>query len=168
MNKKLLTGIAAVALIGALGTTALAATTDITSGAARPFKVKMFGGDFENLTEEEKAELETELAAKRTEMEKMAAEQEAKWEALSDSQKEELYALQEAAIDNQIDMIEKQLEFGLIDETQANEQITRLEEAKTNIGGSGDQMFFGGHGGMKFKFSDKTALETIKSEVTES
>ncbi len=178
MNKKIITGITAAALIGILGTSVFAAsdtTTSTTAPQARGEKIFKIKGNFENMTEEEKAALQAEMQAKKAEFENMTEEEKAalqaerdakmaemkakmtekkaKWNALTDAQKEEIYKLQEARIDNEISMVKKYLELGLIDQTEADQQITHLEESKTNLKNGENMPFmsFGGQKGMKMK-----------------
>lgn len=61
------------------------------------------------------------MEANQAEMKTKMEERTAKWSALNDSQKEELYVLQENEIDVNIQLIDKQLELGLIDSEMATE-----------------------------------------------
>lgn len=86
-----------------------------------------------NLTDEQKAEMEARMAEMETRMAEMEAARAARdetWNALTDEQKEELYALYDAKIDAEIAIVQKQLSLGLLSEDEAAAQIARLEENK--------------------------------------
>jgi hypothetical protein len=91
------------------------------------------------LTDEQKAEME----AKKAEMDAISE----KWSALTDVQKEEIYSLKEKAsgIDNQI--IDKYLEWGLIDEETAAEMKAGLTERMTQMRENGRMPLLRGKGG---------------------
>ncbi len=84
---------------------------------------------FANLTDEQKAEKE----AMRAEGEKAFKEAKAKWDALTDAQKETLYKLQEEKIDLEIKSVKTMSDLGLTDKTQAEEMIKMLTEHKAQI-----------------------------------
>ncbi len=55
------------------------------------------------------------------------------WAALSDSQKEEIYKLKDKIIDTQLQIIDKYVEWEIIDESKAVEIKEGLIDSKTNI-----------------------------------
>ena len=69
-----------------------------------------------------------------------------KWDALTDEQKEEIYGLndQKTAIDSQI--IDKYVEFGLIDAEAAAEMKENLENRRSDMRSNGRMPMFGGKG----------------------
>lgn len=78
----------------------------------------------------------------------------AKWNALSDDQKNEIYALKEKASAIESQIIDKYLEYGIVDQTTADNIKTRMNERNAQMrtdgqfpmmGGKG----FGGPGGMR-------------------
>ncbi|MHB1154090.1 MAG: DUF2680 domain-containing protein [Eubacteriales bacterium] len=56
-----------------------------------------------------------------------------KWAALSDAQKEEIYQLKDKIIDTQLQIIDKYVEWEIIDESKAVEIKEGLIDSKTNI-----------------------------------
>lgn len=136
---------------------------DESEAALAPFKSLSFGKDFDtNLTDEQKSEIEKKIAEikailhsaisdeQKTKMEAKKAEKKAKWDALSDAQKEELYGLQDKSIDAQIEAIDKCLTFGLIDQEMAQDMKERLNEAKALMREDGGKCMFN-FGGFKVK-----------------
>jgi septal ring factor EnvC (AmiA/AmiB activator) len=106
------------------------------------------------LTEEQQAEMEArraEMDAQRAEMESERTAQQEAWNALTDAQKEEIYALQDQSIDTEIATIDKYLSFGLLSEDAAAEMKASLEEKKAAIRENGMLPFAGAKGGMHGK-----------------
>ena len=102
------------------------------------------------MTEEQKAAMEEQHQLQLEQREAALA----KWNALTDAQKNEIYALKEkaSAIDSQI--IDKYLEYGIVDQTTADNMKTMMNERNAQMrtdgqfpmmGGKG----FGGPGGMR-------------------
>jgi hypothetical protein len=88
-----------------------------------------------------------EMETQRAEIEAERAAQQETWAALTDAQKEELYALHDATLDAQIAVIDKQLSLGLLTEENAAQMKESLEAQKTAIRESGVMPFPGGKGG---------------------
>lgn len=91
------------------------------------------------LTDEQKAEME----ARKAEMDAISE----KWSALTDAQKEEIYSLKDKASDIESQIIDKYLEWGVIDENNAADMKARLAERKTEMRENGRMPMFGGKGG---------------------
>lgn len=133
----------------------------------------------ENLTDEQKAELEAKKAEMESQISEMKAKVQAlveKWNALTDAQKEEVYALKDLEFDAQIETIDKYVALGLVAEQDVAEVKTKLTDMKTVIRENGNlpgiicgpcidgaNMMFGGRGGrMGLKFG--ASLDTESSE----
>lgn len=120
--------------------------------------------DMAELTDEQKAEMETRMTEMKTKMEAMNE----KWAALTDAQKEEVYALQDeaAAVESQI--IDKYLEFGLIDEQTATDRKTKITESSAAMQESDAMPMFGGRGerGGKGKFRSALPAESESTTTT--
>jgi hypothetical protein len=101
-------------------------------------------GKIPELTEEQKAEMET----KKAEMDAKRKAVREKWDSLSEEQKNELYALQDKIGGAQIEIIDKQLELGLIDEETAKIQKEQIAERQTKIRENGGCFMGGGKGKM--------------------
>lgn len=84
-----------------------------------------------NLTPEQKAEMK----AKYEESQK-------KWAALSDDQKNEIYKLTDKKIDIKIQIIDKYLEYGIIDKDSADSMKAKLNNYKTQMRESGKMPMF--------------------------
>lgn len=138
-----LTATCVAALIGVMGFTsfaesATASDTADATAASENSSTQIEEKAAPELTEEQKAEMETRKV-------QMDASQKA-WEALTDAQKEEIYALEDekSAIDSKI--IDKYLEFGVVDAQTAEEFKTRTSEEKTKMRENGRMPMFGGKG----------------------
>ncbi len=121
------------------------ATPDTDSNVKRPAPpsfVKGFGGEprverfkdgeMPELTDEEKALFEE----KRKEIEEFAAKHEEtleKWAALTEAQKNELYAIEEQSIALEKQKIDKQLELGLIDQETADAAKAELDKVVADM-----------------------------------
>ena len=157
-TKILVLALCALVSISALGAASFAAAVedDANGSGAAPksswgLPGPMFGkGEAPNLTDEQKAEIEDNMKARQAEMDSRMAAQQAQWDALSDEQKEALYSLQDIVADAQIAVIDKMLEYGLIDEETAQEMKDRLEASKASMRENGGMHLFGagfGHRG---------------------
>ncbi len=103
------------------------------------------------LTDEQRAEFQAQMEARRAQFDAMQN----KWSALTDAQKEEIYAMKDKAMDIDAQIIDKYLEWGVIDADTAAEMKSNLETRKSDMrtngrmpmmgGGRGDR---GGRGGM--------------------
>jgi predicted transglutaminase-like cysteine proteinase len=162
MKKRKITALAcAGALALGMGVTAFAASQADSAEKARPRqRIELseeqkaeFGakhakmgemrrgpGKMPELTEEQKAEME----AKKAEMEAKVKARQEKWDNLSEEQKNELYAMQDKIGDTQIEIIDKQLELGLIDEETAKTQKEQIAERKTKTRENGGCFMGGG------------------------
>lgn len=116
------------------------AVTNSTADSTQP-TVEDFTGRHGRyaLTEEQKTEME----AKRVQMEAMTE----KWSALTDAQKEEIYALKEKASRINSQIIDKYLEWGLMDQNTADEMKAGLTESITRMRENGKMPFMRGQGG---------------------
>jgi hypothetical protein len=85
------------------------------------------------LTPEQKAELD----AKRKEWLAKKQNSQKKWSALTDAQKNEIYALMDKQIDIKSQMIDKYLANGVIDHATATKMKEKLAERKTQMRKSG-------------------------------
>lgn len=81
------------------------------------------------LTEEQKAEFEKERRQHQQQMEAMQS----KWQALGESQKEEIYKIEEQKLDLEMQMVEKYLSAGLIDQTKAEEMKAHIKQRKADL-----------------------------------
>lgn len=140
MHKKtMLIVVCCLMLILALGaTTAFAASdTEASDRSGGPFDRGF--ADFENMSEEMKAEMEAQMGerkpemtedmeARHTEMQAQMEARQAKWDALTETEKEEIYDLQRQLID-------KYLQLGLIEADEAALMKERL--AEQNVFGRG-------------------------------
>jgi hypothetical protein len=146
-SKKMLLALLCTATVSLMATTAFAAqqsralpaaltqTTETETGTERRFDQAPL-----ELTEEQKAEMETRRAA----MEAQRAAREEAWNNLTDAQKEELYVLQDAAIDAEIAVIDKQAALGLLTAEDATAMKESLEAKKAAIRESDSMPFMGG------------------------
>lgn len=82
-----------------------------------------------SLTEEQKAEFEKERQQHQQQMEAMHS----KWQALGDAQKEEIYKLEEQRLDLELQMAEKYLAAGLIDQKRADEMKEHIKQRKADL-----------------------------------
>lgn len=139
--------IAAVTALTVLGATvfAFAGTTTAATTTTTP---GMWNRT--NLTVEQKAAMEEQ---RQLQMEQRDAAL-AKWNALTDAQKNEIYDLTEKASAIESQIIDKYLEYGIVDQTTADNIKTRMNERNAQMrtdgqfpmmGGKG----FGGPGGMR-------------------
>ncbi len=99
-------------------------------------------GEIPQLTDEEKAAMEEKRAEMRAQMEALNE----KWSALTDAQKEEYYAIQDKAIDAKLELIDKYLSQGLIDEQTAAAMKEKLNAEKARIREDGRMPWMGGRG----------------------
>lgn len=110
---------------------------------------------FPELTDEQKAELEKRLAEMEERIRGFGTNKfSEKLDGLTDEQKAELEGLQDQMADIQSQIIDKYLEWGLIDEETAN----RMKEGKTTMVPGGDVFEFhfdGGEGFRGFEFKQK-------------
>ena len=127
-----------LALALAFGFTAYAAGTEAERDFASPRCA---------VTEEMRANFE----AKRAEMQ----EARDKWDALSDAQKEEIYALKDAICDIECRIVDKYLEWGILDKAAANEYKKIFTGYKSEMRMNGRMPFFGI--GLRRDRSGKTA-----------
>lgn len=149
-NALIALGLAAALCVGGL-TAALAASSDSDSGSGSqsdapaatdeqpPTGERFFKRALPELTDEQKAEMQ----AMR---EKMNAARE-KWDTLTQEQKDELYGLYDQAADVQSQIIDKQLELGLIDEETAQSMREMLSGQTANMRESGQMPGIGGFKG---------------------
>ncbi len=96
---------------------------------------RMNGG----MSEEQKAEMEA--------LREKAGSVQGKWDALTDDQKEEIYKLRDQGTDIQSQIIDKYLEFGVIDEETAAAMKEKCESRNGALRSSGKMPMFGGKGG---------------------
>ncbi|NDL68409.1 DUF2680 domain-containing protein [Anaerotalea alkaliphila] len=123
---RIIAGICALALVATVGAgVASAASADSTTEAA-------IESSIENTREARRAAQE-------------AAQE--KWDALTDAQKEEIYALKEEAADSEGKIADKYLEWGLIDEETATQMKERLTERVQDLREDGRMPMLGGRGG---------------------
>ncbi len=124
---KIISGICALALLATLGVGAVFATNDdgTTDTTSPGICDRMEKRERICLTDEQKEKME-EIRAN------MEASQE-KWAALTDEQKEEIYALRENAADIDGQIIDKYLEWGLINEETADQMKERISEGIANM-----------------------------------
>ncbi len=144
--KKILAIVAAAAL--SLSATVFAApawlaTADASAVGDVPAITESFAKERPVLTDEQKAEME----ARHQKM----TEAQSKWGAVTDAQKEEIYALKDKAIDVDAQIIDKYLEWGVIDSDTGAEMKSRLSDRKTQMRDSGRMPGFGGKGGRGHK-----------------
>ena len=139
--------IAAVTALTVLGATVFAFAGTTTAAATTTFSGMW---NRTTLTAEQKAAMDEQ---RQLQMEQRDAAL-AKWNALTDAQKNEIYDLKEkaSAIDSQI--IDKYLEYGIVDQTTADNMKAMMTERNAQMrtdgqfpmmGGKG----FGGPGGMR-------------------
>ncbi len=145
--KKMLVGICVIATIGAFGVTAFGETTTGEVSGATPPTRPAFSEDFakrapRELTEEQKAEMEARKAEFEAKKVKMDAMQE-KWSALTDAQKEEIYTLKDKTADINTQIVDKYLQWGVIDQETADEMKTQINERKTDMRQDGRMPLFG-------------------------
>ena len=69
------------------------------------------------------------------------------WDALTEEQKEEIYGLKDQSYSVQVQIIEKYLEWGLIDEATATDMKTSLEERQTSMRENNKAPLLGRRGG---------------------
>lgn len=69
-----------------------------------------------------------------------------KWSALTADQKEEIYKLKDQQADIQSQIVDKELEFGVINQQQADNMKTHLTESKTKMREDGKMPMNGGFG----------------------
>lgn len=108
-----------------------------------------FSFNMDDLTEEQKTEIEArkaEMAAKMAEMEANRAASQEKWNSLTDEQKEEIYSLHDKSIDSNIQIIDKYLEYGLITQGEAAVMKENLENCKARMREDGNMPFLGDKG----------------------
>lgn len=79
------------------------------------------------LSEKDKAELK----AKHEELK-------AKWDSLNKDQKEEIYRLHEKSMDIKSELIDKYLEYGMIDKEAASGMKEKMNEHKANMRNNGE------------------------------
>lgn len=144
-SNKFLVSICSMALVATLGVGTVFAEgitsgTESTKAAARPaISAKMEKRVRTVWTEEQKAEMEAKRASIVASLEK--------WEGLTDAQKEEIYALKDQAADFNGKIIDKYLEWGVIDEEAAVQMKERLSERKLQMRESGKMPMLHGKGG---------------------
>lgn len=144
-GKHIVTGILTLAVMTASGISAFA--EDLNAPARMPGqRQEFFMNRGMELTEEQKAEME----GKRTEMEKQRAEIKAKaeaanrkWESLTAAQKEEIYRINEKDLDAKIELIDKYVEYGIIDSTEAEKLKEGITKIKSEIRSGGKLPMFG-------------------------
>jgi hypothetical protein len=120
--------------------------------------------------------------AQKAEFDARKQELDAKWASLTDVQKAEIYALKENVDKSETAIIDKYLEFGLIDEATATDLKAKIaertaqmkEKGEMPMRGMGDKGPRGGMGGEKAALTDeqkaqmKADLETkLKQEVAD-
>lgn len=157
--KKFLMVMSIVTLVGATGMTTFAATTNSETVVTTERLQKHQRGPREDLTDEQKAEMEQ----RRAEIEAKKEAMNEKWASLTDAQKEEIYALKERS--NQIDeqMIDRYLELGLIDEETANQMKECIQEDNANMRTDNKVPMLRGKGGRGFgtgKFKQAPSTES--------
>ena len=137
--KKILAVIAATIITGAMSASTLAATplenSDIDTKTSVSDSDVCETNKRPELSDEQKAEMKAKMEAAN-----------AKWAALTDAQKKEIYALKDkqAEIENQI--IDKYLKYEIIDKTTAEKIKTRIEQSSTKMRESGKLPIFGNKG----------------------
>ncbi len=139
---KIIAGICTLALVATLGVGAAFATNteDSTTDTTRPaISERMGRRNCISLTDEQKENMEARRAA-------MEASQE-KWAALTDGQKEEIYALREKAVGIDGQIIDKFLEWGMFDGEMATQMKERISAGMLNMRESGRMPIPGARGG---------------------
>lgn len=156
-TKKIFLAIASLAIVAAVCTTVLtvsaASTTTGSSTTSTTAQADTtLPPDNHNrpaLTDAQKAEMD----AQRTAMDAKRAATDAKWTSLTDAQKASVFAISDQMATVEKQMVDKQLELGLIDEATATAMKTQIDtkyaDMKTNgkvpmLGGGGHR---GGHRG---------------------
>lgn len=133
---KILSVVCALAIFAAIGITAFAADDSVYTA-----KTKITDDTIKHehpaLTKEQKAEMK----ARKVQFDALQK----KWAALTDAQKEEIYALKDKAADIRAQIIDKYLEWGIIDKAEAADMKKRIIESKTNMRESGRMPMSGGH-----------------------
>ncbi len=135
--KKFLTGVCAITIITTMGITTFGATTTETTSTT--ISENVVRKEKPALTEEQKAEMELKKA-KLDEIQN-------KWANLTDAQKEEIYALKDKASDIEMQIIDKYVQWGIIDSETANEIKTKFAERKIQMRENGGMPMLGGKGG---------------------
>ncbi len=130
-----------IALIASLTVSTFAAGTTDGMSSATPTTSTSAPANTTDKTARMRPELNDEQKAK------MDATQE-KWTQLTDAQKEEIYTLKDKAADIDTQIIDKYLEWGLIDQQTADDMKSNITDGKTKMReGSRMPMPFGGKGG---------------------
>ncbi|MDO5095155.1 MAG: DUF2680 domain-containing protein [Peptostreptococcaceae bacterium] len=141
MNKK---SMAALFAAGLLSTSAFAFAADANNkpnSSTQSVTTTQSQKQKRELTETEKKEFE----ARREAM----TQAKSKWNALSDSQKQEVYALEEKIIALEKEQIDKLVSLGVMDKTSADAQKKKLDERFSQQKQSGALPFGKAHKGGK-------------------
>lgn len=129
IKQKMAAGVLSVMLLSGAAAGALHsfAAEDGNRAAKAPFSESM--KERPAMTEEQKAEFEKERRQHQQQMEAMHS----KWQALGDAQKEEIYKLEEQRLDLELQMAEKYLAAGLIDQKRADEMKEHIKQRKADL-----------------------------------
>ncbi|GAA0077768.1 hypothetical protein UT300005_21460 [Clostridium sp. CTA-5] len=95
---------------------------------------------------ENKTEAKQDRKEKNQERKTEMTEINQKWSALTDEQKEEIYKLKDQQADIESQIVDKELEFGIITQEQADNMKTHLTECKTKMREDGKMPMNGGFG----------------------
>lgn len=137
MKKSFATSLVVLSLIGSINTTGFAASGDAMaagSNETQPSVTEVYGRKpCQQLTPEQKAEMD----AKRKAWLAKIQDSQKKWSALTDAQKNEIYALIDKQIDIKAQTIDQYLANGIIDKETADKMRAKLNERKTQMRQSG-------------------------------
>lgn len=129
MKKILVSSFVFLTLLGSISIPAFAANSNTTKGnqeTTTSISENNCRKQKRDLTPEEKAEMKAKYEAAQK-----------KWASLTDEQKNEIYKLMDNKIDIKIQMIDKYLEYGIIDKDTANNMKSKLNNYKTQMRESG-------------------------------
>lgn len=130
MKKLFATSLVVLSLIGSISMPAFAASSDTKGTGIAGTSSSVSEGYHRRQKPELTAEQKAEHLAKIQDSQK-------KWSALTDAQKNEIYALYDKQIDLKSQTIDQYLQYGIIDKDTADKMKSKLAERKEQIRKSG-------------------------------